>query len=207
MKGKEEATLYISLKRIHAVRRLKRMLIERAIFFHKFTKSPRSIGSVIPSSVFLAHAVIRPIDWENVRSIVELGAGTGVFTRYIEQFRRPDCTGVIFEQDREMGGRLAQSYPGLYHHCRAEEVYPVVRQLGISEVDCILSGLPFANFPQSLRDRILDGVVDSLKPGGMFIAFQYSQQMKSQLCRRFSRVDISFVPLNIPPAFVYYCYK
>jgi phospholipid N-methyltransferase len=86
-------------------------------------------------------------------------------------------------------------------------VYGVVRQLGLYQVDCILSGLPFTNFSQSLRDRILDGVLEALKPGGLFIAFQYSPHMKNQLSRRFAKVELSFVPLNIPPAFVYYCHK
>lgn len=47
----------------------------------------------------------------------------------------------------------------------------MVSEAGIHEVDCILSGLPFANFPQTLRDDILEGVVDTLKPGGVFVGF------------------------------------
>jgi len=50
-------------------------------------------------------------------------------------------------------------------------------------------------------------VYHSLKPGGLFIAFQYSQQMKKLLGEHFSIEKIEFVPLNIPPAFVYVCRK
>jgi len=116
--------------------------------------------------------MIKPIDWENTRSIV--GAGTGVFTRYVHELKHPHCKAVIFERDREMTRRLRWLYRGLHYRSRAEDLYPAIRQLGLSEVDCILSGLPFAVLPRSVRVQVLEGVVRSLKPGGLFIQFQYS---------------------------------
>lgn len=186
---------------------IQKSISERANFLYKFLQSPRNIGSLTPSSFYLAQAMIEPIDWKNTRAIVELGAGTGVFTRFIQQSKNPECLGIIFEQDKEMINYLMKLYPGFSYHSSAEELYTVIRQLGLSEVDHILSGLPFMNFPQGLRERILNDVILSLKPGGLFIQCQYSLQMKKQLSKRFTKVDIRFVPLNIPPAFVYYCYK
>lgn len=197
----------MEFERKQTLKELKGIILDKAMFLHRFIKDPKTIGSVTPSSIFLAQAVVKPIDWSNISSIVELGAGTGVFTRYINQMKHPGCTGIIFEQDIKMLHRLMQLYPRLYYRYHAEDVYSVIRQLGLPEVDCILSGLPFANFPQSLRDRILEGIVCSLKPGGLFIAFQYSLHMRNQLSMRFKKIDLGFVPLNIPPAFVYYCYK
>ncbi|MGA8942115.1 MAG: phospholipid methyltransferase, partial [Thermoactinomyces sp.] len=71
----------------------------------------------------------------------------------------------------------------------------------------IVSGLPFALFEKRIRESIVEQAADVLKPDGKFIAFQYSPQMKKLLLNKFSRVDISFVSLNIPPAFVYVCHK
>ena len=195
------------MERELSIQDLKSIISDKLIFLYKFINSPKSIGSITPSSTFLAKAMIKPIDWENARSIVELGAGTGVITRYIQQLKHPHCKGIIFEKDEEMAKRLMKCYQGLYYRFRAEDLYLVLQQIGLCEVDCILSGLPLANFPQSLRDRILDEVLLSLKPGGLFIQFQYSLQMKNQLQKRFTKIDLRFVPLNIPPAFVYYCYK
>lgn len=190
-----------------SIRELKSTIIDKAVFLSKFIKSPQKIGSITPSSNFLAQAMIRPIDWENARLIVELGAGTGIFTRHIERLKHPQCKGVIFEQDVEMAGRLKQLYRGFYYSSRAEDLYAVLQKLGLYEADYVLSGLPLANFTGSLRDRIIDGVFRSLKPGGLFIQFQYSLQMKNKLTERFTKMELRFVPLNIPPAFVYYCYK
>lgn len=76
---------------------------------------------------------------------------------------------------------------------------------GIGKADAIISGLPFANFPAELRTGILDEVQSALAPGGLFITFQYSLQLKAELQTRFQRVETTFTPLNIPPAFIYTC--
>ncbi|WP_380025428.1 class I SAM-dependent methyltransferase [Effusibacillus consociatus] len=182
-------------------------LADRASFLMKFVHSPKDIGSITPSSSFLAKAMIKPIDWEKLESVVELGAGTGVFTRYIQDRKRPSCKAVIFEQDPELRGRLKNLYPNLVFRSNAENLFSDLQELGLPEVDCILSGLPFANFSPDLREKILSEVVRSLKPGGLFIAFQYFPQLKSELKKYFPNIHFSVVPLNLPPAFVYCCTK
>lgn len=186
---------------------IKRSVQKRAVFLDRFIKSPRYIGSITPSSYYLAQAMVKPVPWGKVHSVAELGAGTGVFTHYINHFKRDDCQAIIFEQDPVLRQELINLYPELIYHPNAEEILDVVLFLKCFPVDCILSGLPFANFSPDLRERIITGVVDSLKPGGLFITFQYSLQMKQRLQNSFSKVEISFVPLNIPPAFVYTCHK
>lgn len=53
----------------------------------------------------------------------------------------------------------------------------------------------------------MDQILSSLKEDGLFIAFQYSKQMKKQLEQHFVIERICFVPRNLPPAFVYVCRK
>jgi phospholipid N-methyltransferase len=180
---------------------------DRAFFLFKFLQSPRTVGSITPSSQFLAEKMLEPIDWSTTRSIVELGAGTGIFTRLLNKYKHPDCVGMVFEYDQALRTKLQHDYPDLHCFSNAKDIKDALNELNISEVDCIISGLPFNNFEQDLRDKILEGVLRSLKPGGLFITFQYSLQMKKQLATQFDKVNISFVPLNIPPAFVYTCRK
>lgn len=186
--------------------KLKYAVKEKFIFLNQFAHNPKRVGSIIPSSDFLVQTMIGPISWDETKTIVELGAGTGVLTRYIEKLRSPESKSFIFEIDNRMRERLERIYPDINCH---EDACDLVSILDKQELraDYILSGLPFANFSQELRDKILDGVVDSLKPGGLFITFQYSLQMKQQLEQRFNHVDIKFSPINIPPAFVYFCSK
>lgn len=182
-------------------------LKERALFFQKFLLSPKEVGSIIPSSRFLTRQMIQPLKWDEIRSIAELGAGTGVFTRSIYNRKKPECQALIFEQDRDMRKRLAVKYPDMEFCGDAQELTDELQKRGISELDAVVSGLPFANFKPELRDCILSEVVQSLKPGGMFVTFQYSLQMRKHLQAYFSKVEIRFVPLNVPSAFVYVCHK
>lgn len=181
------------------------MLLERAKFIHKFVQSPRTIGSITPSSRFLAHAMLNPIPWEQTKTVVELGAGTGVFTRELSK-RVPFSTKtLVFEQDDDLRTDLEKKIPEFIYLKKAEGLQQALQRYQIQNVDAIISGLPFTIFPRPLTHNILDQVQNSLAPDGFFIAFQYSLQLRRELKKRFRTVKISFVPWNLPPTFVYIC--
>ena len=182
-------------------------LTEKLAFLMKFIASPSQIGSITPSSRFLAKKTLEPIDWNTTRAIAELGAGTGAFTKHIQALKHQDCKVAVFEKDEEMRDELSTLYPDLLYFEDALRLSENVKSMGMESLDAVVSGLPFTLFEKAVRERIIEGVLHSLKPNGVFVAFQYSLQMKSMLARKFSRVDISFVPLNLPPAFVYVCHK
>lgn len=182
-------------------------LTEKLSFLMKFIESPTQVGSITPSSRFLAEKMLESIDWENVRFVAELGAGTGAFTNHIQLLKHPNCKFAVFEKDDDMRQALYNLYPESSYFedalCLAEKV----QSMGMESLDAVVSGLPFALFEETVRQRIIDEVLQSIKPNGVFITFQYSLQMKHLLSSKFSRVEISFVPLNLPPAFVYVCHK
>lgn len=180
---------------------------ERLLFLYNFLQAPGQVGSITPSSHALAKQMMEPIDWEQASTIVELGAGTGVFTKRIEELKRPEANLVAFEKEESMRKRLENLFPGVLFEEDAAHLTRVLSEAGFGQADCIISGLPFANFPQDLRDRIMSEVYAALKPNGVFVAFQYSLQMKKQLSAVFEDVSVKLVPLNLPPAFVYVCRK
>lgn len=182
-------------------------LLNRLSFLYKFIQSPGSIGSITPSSSFLSRKIMENLPWDDIDSIVELGAGTGVFTKHIYTRKKTSCKAIIIEKDIQLLKLLKESYPISHFDSDAAKLYSILQQLKISEVDCIVSGLPFAMFSHKLRNKILQAIDKSLKPGGIFVAFQYSLQMKSMFDQLFDKVNISLVPLNLPPAFVYFCQK
>ncbi|GIO09783.1 SAM-dependent methyltransferase [Brevibacillus reuszeri] len=180
---------------------------ERLTFFYNFLQAPGQVGSITPSSRALAKQMMKPIDWEKANTIIELGAGTGIFTKWIQEMKRPDATLVSFEKETTMRNRLEPLFPNVLFHEDAVDLGRVLSEAGLGKADCIISGLPFANFPQALRDQIMEQVITTLKPGGVFVAFQYSLQMKKQLLSEFDSVSVKMVPFNVPPAFVYVCHK
>lgn len=176
------------------------------IFLRKFVRYPKQVGSAVPSSRYLAKKMAGAVPWNEVRAAAELGA----ITRVLAERIRPGTDVYLFEKDADMRRRLAERYPGFTCAANAACLLDVVGggvSGGEGRLDCVLSGLPFFNFPQELRDRILGQVEQALKPGGLFVAFQYSLQMRGQLSRRFEIERIGFTPLNVPPAFVYVCRK
>ncbi|QQE75484.1 methyltransferase domain-containing protein [Brevibacillus composti] len=194
----------------HRESRLEPMLVpvtDGLVFAAKFFSSPRSVGSIVPSSRQLVKTMMAAVEWEHATAVAELGAGTGVCTEAIQEAKRVDCQALILEQDDTMRMRLARRYPELRYGQDACRLTAEMAANGMGQLDAVISGLPFANFTQQLRDDILDQVAAALKPGGVFVQFQYSLQLKKQLERRFASVQIRFVPFNFPCAFVYVCRK
>ncbi|MEI7024083.1 class I SAM-dependent methyltransferase [Paenibacillus sp. y28] len=179
----------------------------KLLFLQKFIQSPKQIGSVIPSSRFLAHRMLSAVDSRPALKVAELGPGTGAITQYLYRIITPGAHVFLFEKDYELRSRLMASYPHYHHYAEATELTSALKEKGVDRLDCIISGLPYFNFPQAIRDQLLEQIQLSLKPNGQFIAFQYSLQMKEQLADYFDVEAIRMVLLNIPPAFIYICRK
>ncbi|WP_063898897.1 class I SAM-dependent methyltransferase [Paenibacillus riograndensis] len=182
-------------------------LEERAVFLYKFLQSPRQIGSLAPSSAELAAVMTKHVPWHQIQGVAELGAGTGAISRYIQKSAPAGTKVMLFEKDPLLRKRLQRAFPGYacYPDCCKLEL--ALHNENSGPLDCILSGLPFFNFPQSMRDLLMEQILSALKEDGLFIAFQYSKQMKKQLEQHFVIERICFVPRNLPPAFVYVCRK
>jgi phospholipid N-methyltransferase len=182
---------------------------EKFIFFKRFICAPTQIGSVTPSSKYLMHEMLNKVIWSECESIVELGAGTGVFTCKIAE-KMISGRLMVFEIDEKLRSMINTNHKynsklEVTLHSNAEELLATIESFGLQNVDCILSSLPFTALPHKMTDNILNAIAKCLNPDGKFVAFQYSQIMKKEFVKRFESVKTSFVLRNIPPAFVYEC--
>lgn len=173
----------------------------------RFFFSPRRIGSITPSSRFLVNAMLESVPWDDVKTIVELGAGTGVVTREIERRKGKESLMVIFEIDPYLRNVLQQENPNRLICSNTNRLCNELKRLNIPKVECIISSLPFANFKDYERKVLLEQIRNALLPDQLFVAYQYSLQMKPLLDQFFQQVEVRFVPFNLPPAFVYICRK
>ena len=183
-------------------------LRESIFFLKRFLGAPRQVGSVTPSSRFLTRAMLDRVDWERADCVAELGAGTGVFTREIVKRARPETKILVFEVDpalREVIRQENPDHPGLRLHGDAQELCAIMKDEGIEALDFVISSLPFTVLPHDMTENILNAVQDALSPKGRFVAYQYSQIMRSKLVSRFPDIQRKYVLLNVPPAFVYDC--
>lgn len=175
-------------------------------FLSTFFSERKQVGAVAPSSRFLVNAMCNKIDFENAKVIVELGPGTGVFTTEILKRARKDCKIFLLELNATFIDILNQKFddPRLEIMNRsAEDIIELPEEFGFQYVDAILSSLPLTVIPERIKKRIIINSYNVLKPGGVYTQYQYSLNAKRLLELKFGKLSVGFVPVNIPPAFVY----
>jgi len=83
----------------------------------------------------------------------------------------------------------------------------VLNEIGVVEVDHIVSSLPLALIKEDLLSNILSSAKSNLKDGGRFLQYQYSLANYWDMKPIFSDIKLKFTLRNMPPAFVYDCLK
>jgi phospholipid N-methyltransferase len=177
------------------------------LFFAKFLRHGAAIASFVPSSPFLARAVVQGIDFTDCRCVVELGAGTGPITAELLRLAPAGCRSIIIERDPDFCARLRERFPGAeVVQADAADLERILTRCGVEQADHFLCGLPLPSFPRELRDRILAVVRRRLRPEGTFRQLTHMPWIYYLMYRRyFADVRFDFVFRNFPPAGYYTC--
>lgn len=179
-----------------------------ALFAWNFFKYPTMLGSVVPSSRFLVNDMMRQVDWERARVIVEFGPGVGTFTKEALRRMRRDATLLVIELNGDFVAYLRNTICDsrlLVVHGSAAHVRRILAEQGLIQADCIISGLPFTLLPEELQREIVSESRNALKPHGSLLLFQYSRRLLPCLKSSFSSVRSNFQLFNILPALIFHC--
>lgn len=173
-------------------------------FFRESLKNIRRTGTITRSSKSLCKNMVKHVDYKGAKVIVELGAGDGVITKYILQKMEKDTILLCFEVNHEFCKQIRTiNDPRLVViEDSAENLEVYLKKYGFSKVDSVISAIPFVSLPDELGLSIIGECERFLKKGGVFVQVHYSLLAKKFYQKVFGNVDISFVPINIPPAFV-----
>ncbi len=174
-------------------------------------------GAIAASSKNLAKLFMKTGDIANKKVVVEFGPGTGIFTEHIIKTLPKDGIYFGLELNESFVERTRKRCPeATIYHDSAQNVLKYLKENNVEQCDCIISGLPFANFDEKLQDEILQAAVDALKPGGEFLTFAYTvglltkkgKKFKKKLPQFFEKVTKTRTVIgNLPPAFIYHAYK
>lgn len=175
----------------------------------EFLRHPLATAAVVASSARLAEAMTTDVGLAQARSVVELGPGTGAFTRAVLA-QLPSARQLLTV---EINPRLAAIMRASYPEVRVVEgsAEGLAGYLS-APVDVVVSGLPWTAMPPARQDRILGAVTSVLSPHGRFTAVAYAhtawtppaRRFHDLLRTRFAVVERSpVVWRNVPPAFVY----
>ena len=180
------------------------------LFFRQWLKNPLSIAALAPSGAQLAGLMTAELP-ADAKRVIELGAGTGVFTRtMLDNGIAPEQL-LVVELNEELYEHLRTQFPGAGVVCGdACDLTSIVAEKDFAQagqVDAIISGLGLLNMSRDLQLSIMRSAFDVLKPGGSFIQFTYSP--KPPLSREIlDELGLSvrrggFAWRNIPPASVF----
>jgi phospholipid N-methyltransferase len=181
----------------------------------QFCRSPQSVGTVLPSSRELVEAMLVPVDFTKLSTIVEYGPGSGTITAEIADRLSGSSRYVGIEINRKLHEDLCIRFPHLtFVNKSAGDIETILGSFDIKQVDAIICGLPWALLPSGQQRAILDGALHCLRPGGVFVTYAFLQglllpgawTLRRRLRSRFSLVRATpIVWNNVPPAFAYIC--
>lgn len=187
--------------------------------WRQFTRAmlahPTCVGAIAPSSRFLARAMADGIQWDRVDTLLEYGPGTGVFTSEMLKRLRPGAKLIAIELDPVLADTLKQKFPSI-HVCQGSvaDAVALCQKHNITQVDAIVSGLPWAAFSSELQHACMNATFDVLAPQGQFATFAYLQGLLLPAGKRFAQLlhdrfdTVQRSPTiwaNLPPATIYRC--
>ncbi|HEX7792279.1 MAG TPA: phospholipid methyltransferase [Afipia sp.] len=175
-------------------------------FFWSWTSDPLRVAAIAPSGESLARVMTREIGPSD-GPVLELGAGTGVFTRALlaQGVREVDLT--LVEYGSDFMRMLQIRFP------QARVLWMDASQLGQHElfpesnVGAVVSGLPLLSMTPRKVMSILSGAFATMRPTGAFYQFTYGPRcpvprpILDRLGLKATRVGGTV--RNLPPAAVY----
>lgn len=149
-------------------------------FLSQALRDFRHTGSVWPSSPILARNMTKAIARiDGPRRILEVGPGTGPFTRAILRKLRAGDQFDLVELNQHFCRKLEKDILSGYRarHPGVEvrlQCAPIEEAQLKGPYDVIVCGLPFNNFPPKLMRRIFRRMFALLKDNGELVYFEYA---------------------------------
>lgn len=182
---------------------------QNLLFVKKLLRHGTQIAALFPSGRFLCRRCVKYIDFSQVATIVELGAGTGPVTQEIVRHMQPDSRFLVVEIDGEFCQVLRERFPQPnveILHTGFEDLPSLLDQRGIDRVDYFISGLPTPAFSAEQLDRLLRIIRAYLAPDGAFHQLTHAPFVWQRFYRNiFDSVRFEVEVANAPPGGVYFC--
>lgn len=181
-------------------------LRDATLFLRAWLARPLRVAAFAPSGPALARLITREVSTAHA-PVIELGAGTGAFTRALLARGVPEEALVLVEADAGFARLLRARFP------RARVLQVDAMQLRHVELadggraGCVVSGLPLLSMSPRAIATVLAGAFAHLSPEGAFYQFTYGPRcpVPARILERLrltaTRVGGTFA--NLPPARVY----
>lgn len=179
-------------------------------FLRQWLRDPVKMASVTPSGRQLARLMVEQLPSDCGR-VIEVGAGTGAFTRALLDAGVPRSQLLVVEINPDLAGFLRDRFAGVDVACAdARQLDSLAAERGLldaGKVDAVISGLGMLSMSSRLRCDILRAAFAALADDGRFIQFTYGpfspvrRREREALGLRVRRGG--FALRNLPPANVF----
>lgn len=144
-------------------------------FLAAWVQKPRQTASVVPSSRYLARLMVAQIDPTDGR-VLELGGGTGVFTRAILGTGLPPEKLEVVEINPAFARGLRRHFPNVSVLETPAQIVSTAAAGEPGTYQTVVSGLPLLAMDRHVHYDILSESFRMLQPGGSFVQFTYSMR-------------------------------
>lgn len=165
------------------------------------------IGAVAPSSSALARIITRDIR-PDAGPVIELGPGTGAFTRCILSKGVPESNITLVENSPDFTALLRQRFPearllemDVTRMRRGEDPWKTM------QAQAVISGLPLLTMGTRSQWNVVGACMQSLRAGAALYQFTYmtkcpvAPEILARMGLRAERIGSSL--FNLPPASVF----
>ncbi|MEO4044387.1 phospholipid N-methyltransferase PmtA [Hoeflea sp. CAU 1731] len=171
-------------------------------FFKGLVSQPKSVGAIVPTSVFMARRMASVASAASGLPVLELGPGTGVVTRALLRRGLPPERIVAVEYSDYFCRLLETEHPEIkVIQGDAFNLDKTLAELGHTRFDCVISGLPLLNFSVGKRIALVEDCLGHIAHGRPMIQFSYGPTSPVPAGRGRYTVERFGVEIrNIPPA-------
>ncbi len=179
---------------------------KKSNFLKTFFKERKQVGAVAPSSRFLVKKMCGKVNFSEANVIIELGPGTGAFTKEILKKAKPNSKVFVLELNKDFYAILKEKFDDermILVNDSAENLQQILKDHNVDKADAVISSLPLTVIPEPIKSNIVKAAHTVLKQNGVYVQYQYSLSAKKLLEKYYGKLNLKFSLINIPPAFIY----
>lgn len=173
-----------------------------AVFLGEMIRNPDEVRAIAPSSAAVARLMTAGIE-KVTGPLVEIGPGTGVFTKAILARGVAPERLTLLELNPRFCDDLRAKFPGVTVLNRSAEE---IRDIGLSDIGAVISGVPVLARPE-LQRAVVGRAFDVMAPDAFFTQITYANSspvtpaMQAELGLR--AIKRGTIWANLPPARVF----
>jgi phosphatidylethanolamine/phosphatidyl-N-methylethanolamine N-methyltransferase len=159
----------MTLPKVTSAREATKVASDFTVFLGQMMRNPMEVSAIAPSSAAVARKMTEGVE-DVVGPILEIGPGTGSFTRaMLERGVTPERL-ILMELNPRFCEELRRKFPGVRV---LNQPAQDIEQIGVSNLGCVISGVPVLARPQIQRE-VVGRAFNVMAPDGFFAQITYS---------------------------------